>query len=298
MRSYQMNIRKDALRELAMRRTQLVQALACPENSQVPHHTLGKTIFPPVRQPSMYGRGTRGEVHCNKAGGLVHHESAVERDFFRIMEWDYTVDTFAVQPFKVQYERPNGRASHYTPDCFAISDKFFVGSASKYEPTAFEIKTRDDLRADWAELKPKLRAGRSFLVESGFRFRILTEDRIHPIFLTNINFLLKFRGPRFLLRSRAEALIIDRLMRYVKRKNDDFTPRELLDQFTGPEPREQVIPWMWNLYADYVLQCDLLTPLTLDTVSWRCGDAGEGIQNCGFPDKRADWRQPENDWRR
>jgi hypothetical protein len=259
---------------------------------------LGKTIFPAVREASKYGRGGRGEVHCYKAGGLVQHESVAERDFFRLMEWDYTVDTFVAQPFKIPSKLPNGRASHYTPDCFAISYKFFQGKSPKYDPTAFEIKTKEELREDWGDLKPKLRAGRSFLGESGFRFRILTEDRIHAVFLTNITFLLRFRGPRFMLRTPAEGLMVDDLMRYVKRSNDDFTPRELLDRVSGVAPREQVIPWIWNLYADYVLQCDLRTPLTLDTVSWRCGDAGIGFANCGFPDSRADWRQPEYDWRR
>jgi len=247
----------------------------------------------------MYGRGNTGEVHCYKAGGLVHHESAVERDFFRIMEWDYTVDTFVVQPFQVPYKRADGRPTTYTPDCFAISYKLFIGTAPKYEPTAFEIKTRDDLRENWEDLKPKLRAGRNFLAEGGFRFRLLTENRINQVFLTNITFLLKFRGPRFMLRTPAEAKVIDRLMAYIRGKSDaDFTPREVLDNYGGPETREQVIPWMWNLYADYVLHCDLLVPLTLDTVSWRRGDAGEGFANAGSPDFRADWRQPENDWRR
>lgn len=298
MRTYQMNIRDEALRELSAKRKRLVDVLECPRDLEVPRHMLAKTIFPPVREPSLYGRGNRGSVHCFKAGGLVAHESGVERDFFRIMEWDYTVDTFVAQPFKVPYRRPNGRNSHYTPDCFVMSDSFFRGKARIYEPTAFEIKTKQELEEDWDDLKPKFRAARSFLRESGFRFRLLTEDRIHPVFLTNISFLLNYRGTMYMRRKPNERTIVERFLQVVKQSNSDFTPNYLLSKACDLAPREQLIPWIWNLYADYVFQCDLLTPLTLDTVSWRCGEAARDIANCGFPSKRPDWRQPENDWRR
>lgn len=118
--------------------------------------------------------------------------------------------------------------THYTPDCFAISSQLFSESGSKYAPTAFEIKTKEQLDEEWSELKPKLRAARSFLAESGFRFRILTEDRIHPQLLKNVEFLLGYRGPRFMLRTKKEEEIVERLMWAVKRSNDDFTPRDLL----------------------------------------------------------------------
>lgn len=226
------------------------------------------------------------------------HESDIERKFYQLMEWDYTVDTFVAQPFKVPYRLPSGKMSYYTPDCLAISSGLFSEAGVKYAPTAFEIKTKDELEEKWSELKPKLRAARSFLAESGFRFRILTENQIQPQFLKNVEFLLGYRGPRFMLRSKKEEEIVERLMWAVKRSNDDFTPRDLLDRVSNVAAREDIIPWMWNLYADYVFQCDLLVPLTLDTVSWRVGDAGAHMLNFGTASDRPDWRQPANDWRR
>jgi len=274
-----------------------VQALAS-SNGTPARNKIGASIFPMVRQPSTSNRGAKGHVHCFKAGGHVPHESDVERKFYQLMEWDYSVDTFVVQPFKVPYRLSNGRVSQYTPDCFTISSDVFVNDGPKFAPTAFEIKTKEQLEEEWSELKPKLRAARSFLGESGFRFRILTEDRIHPQFLKNVEFLLGYRGPRFMNRSAMDREIVERLIWAVKRSNDDFTPRDLLQRVSDVAAREDVIPWMWNLYADYVFQCDLLVPLTLDTVSWRVGDAGGDILNLGAADDRADWRQPENDWRR
>lgn len=292
-----MNIREAAIEELRLRRQRLVQALASL-NGAPARNKIGASIFPMVRQPSTSNRGAKGHVHCFKAGGHVPHESDVERKFYQLMEWDYSVDTFVVQPFKVPYRLSNGRVRQYTPDCFAISSDVFVNDGPKFAPTAFEIKTKEQLEEEWSELKPKLRAARSFLGESGFRFRILTEDRIHPQFLKNVEFLLGYRGPRFMSRSAKDREIEERLIWAVKRCNDDFTPRDLLLRVSDVAAREDVIPWMWNLYADYVFQCDLLVPLTLDTVSWRVGDAGGDILNLGAADDRADWRQPENDWRR
>ena len=293
-----MNIREAAIEELTLRRLRLEQSLASTNNTTIPRNKVGSTIFPMVRQPSNSNRGAKGHVHCYKAGGHVPHESDIERKFYQLMEWDYTVDTFAVQPFKVPYKRPSSRMSFYTPDCLAISSNLFVDSEVKYAPTVFEIKTNEELAEEWAELKPKLRAARSFLAESGFRFRLLTENQIHPHFLKNIEFLLGYRGPRFMLRSKNEEQIVEELMWAVKRSNEDFTPRDLLTRVGNVAPREDVIPWMWNLYSDYVFQCDLLVPLTLDTVSWRVGDAGANMLNFGTTSTRPDWRQKANDWRR
>jgi hypothetical protein len=299
LRTYQMNIREAALLDLRFRRGKLLEALSCPPGTETPREKFASSIFPPVRSPSPSAWGTQGHVFCFKAGGLVPYDSLVERNFYVLMEWDYTIDTFVAQPFKIPYSRPNGRIAHYTPDCFCISYSVLEAQSPRYAPTAYEIKTKKELEEDWPALKPKLRAARSFLSESGFRFRLLTEDRINPVFLENIEFLLGFRGPRFMLRTKHEGQIIKAIMEVVKDLNDgDFTPRFLLEKVSGLAAREHLIPWVWNLYADYVLQCDLLKPLTLDTVSWRVGDSGESMQNCGALCYRADWRRPENDWRR
>lgn len=246
----------------------------------------------------MYGRGTTGELFCFKAGGMVAYESALERDFYRVMEWDYTVDSFAAQPYKVPYRLASGGVGTYTPDCIVLSAKFWLGDATKYNPTAYEIKFSQDFREQWPDNKLKLRSAYGFMHESGVRFKLLTESRLNPVFVENITFLLGFRGTRYLNRTEREGRLVEAIMEAVRPIENGFTPRQVLSAVEGLAPRAQVIPWLWNLYTDYVFQCDLFTPLTLDTVSWRCGAAGLIHANCGGPDKRADWRQPENDWRR
>ena len=299
MLTYQMNIREQALQDFAKRRSRLFASLETPsDGAGATRHQAARQCFPAVRTPSLYSNGMRGKLHCFKAGGLIEHESALERDFYRLMEWDYGVDTFVAQPFKVPYKLKSGRNSHYTPDCFVISSDDVRGESGFYAPTAYEIKERSELDEKWPEIKHKLKAARSFLSESGFRFRLLTEDRIHPVFLKNIEFLLEFRGPRFLFRSLLTNEIVERLFTVAESAKGDFTPRYLLERTSDLAAQEEIIPWLWNLYTDYVFQCDLLVPLSLDTVSWLCGHAGRGMTNVGFPSKRPDWRHPDNDWRR
>ena len=233
------------------------------------------------------------------------HESAVERDFYRIMEWDYSVETFAVQPMSLPYPRPTGRMGKYTPDCLVVSYKpyaTYVNWGGRFAPTVYEIKTRESLADEWPTLRPKLKAARRLLADAGYRFKLLTEDRINPVFLTNITFLLRFRGPRFLYRNASDRAIQATLAHTLNKSKRfsmvDFTPRDLLDSVDHCAPRELIIPWLWNLYAEYVIQCDLFRPLTLDTVSYHGGWTEPNTENIGFPCCRPDWRQPENDWRR
>ena len=61
MRSYMINIRKQLVDDLAHRREKLVYALRCPADQEIPKHQLAASIFPPVREPSLYGRGNRGQ---------------------------------------------------------------------------------------------------------------------------------------------------------------------------------------------------------------------------------------------
>ena len=104
----------------------------------------------------------------------------------------------------------------------------------------------------------------------------------------------ELKWPSGLQRTRLQQVIVDDLHEWMLEAKRPFTPYELLDAVGGRYcPREEVIPWMWHLYAEYVIQCDILRPMKMDTISWRCGDCG-----VGFPADEPDWRHPENDWRR
>lgn len=296
MRRYQEAMYEVAKRRLALKVREAERMLECDPGRETP--LAARALFPPLRQPSQYSRGTMGETYCYKAGGLVPHESALERDFYSVMEWDYTVDFFVAQACRVPYRKPTGDMGSFFPDCLVFSDKPFKGKAAKYAPTVYEIKSNAELDQGDPELLAKLDAAATFLKACGLRFQVLNEVLIDPTYLENIKFLLGFCGPRFFMRKPEESRIVAQIMRVVYPVEQEFTPEMILKSLEGLAPREQIIPWIWNLYSDYVFQCDLLKPLSLQTKSWRCGDAGDHMANCGLPDKRADWRQPENDWRR
>lgn len=296
MRKYRDAIRETLRLEKAEKLYRVRKVLSCTRDRETP--AAARAEMPPQRQPSLYSHGHMGTIQSFKAGGAVDYESEVERSFFRIMEWDYTVDFFVAQPCSVPIQLPSEKLGRYTPDCMVISSPLFVREGEKYKPTVYEIKQQADLGNELRAMRPRLRTAIGFLRDAGFRFKLLTDSKINETFLANITFLLEFRGTRFMYRMREEGDIVQAIMDAVYEVQDGFNPEYILSKLEGNFPRENVIPWIWNLYADYVFHCDLLKPLTLRTLSWQSGDAADDMGNFGMPDYKADWRQPENDWRR
>lgn len=293
MLKYQGFIYELATREYNDRQQFLLERAEAESAGRLSSFEPSRPRFKPVRQPSTSGTSNTGQFLSYKAGGLVPYDSILERDFYKVMEWDYGIESFKVQPVKIPYRKVDGRHGEYVPDVLVYQDKLFRKDWPSFCPTVYEIKPRAVLKEEWDEVKPKLRAGRDFCRKAGFRFRLLTDAELNHDYLANISFLLRFRGPRFVQRSRTEAAIVKSLMDEMLCGDEFFTPNSLLDRVEGRvAPRMRVIPWMWHLYSDYIIQCDMLTPMSMDTISWRCGDGGRGGPS------RPDWRRIENDWRR
>ena len=295
MRTHSKFIRELAIKEIASRRRIHAERTQAELSGRLDTFEPSQPRFVPVRQPLISPTSPTGQLLCYKALGLVPYESLLERDFYRLIEWDYSIDRMEVQPVKIPYRKASGRSGLYVPDVAVYPYRIFRNRTPVDRPTIYEIKPRALLREQWPENRLKFRAARAFCKDAGFRFRLLTDAELNPAFIDNITFLLRFRGPRFYQRTPLEQIIVDDLHEWMwEQSNRPFTPNDLLGAIGGRYcPREQVIPWMWHLYSDYVIQCDMLKPMKMDTISWRCGDSG-----VGFWSDLPDWRQPENDWRR
>ena len=105
-----------------------MQALASADGTAASRNKIGSTIFPLVRQPSNSNRGVKGHVHCYKAGGHVPHESDIERKFYQLMEWDYTVDTFAIDLCSHVQQRHVSQRNQS-----ALNASFFFGNARQHK---------------------------------------------------------------------------------------------------------------------------------------------------------------------
>ncbi len=188
-------------------------------------------------------------------------ESSLERDLLIQLDFDLNVARFEEQPLRVPFVDKAGRPHSYTPDIL-IFYRTDIVPAKGMPPVLAEVKYRQDLFANWKELKPKFIAARAFAREREWRFRILTEIEIRTPYLENAKFLRQYR--------RVES-DWDRVHLLLDTLNElrATTPNALtLACFKDPMNRAELIPMLWKLVAQCRIGCDLNLPLTMETPIW------------------------------
>lgn len=215
----------------------------------------------PVRKVPRSHRNVTGRLASQKAVGDVEYESPLERDFYTLLEFDSTVQSYEVQPVRIDYVDENGVARHYTPDALVKYEKRGRGEKPR-PPVLFEVKPREHLVDQWREIRRKVRAARAYARERGWRFRLVTERHIRTPYLENARFLLPYMRQRTDMA--AEMLLLDRL-----RELRSTDPETLLAAaYFDPANRELLIPSLWKLIAYGKVECDLGLPLTMASRIW------------------------------
>lgn len=239
--------------------------------------------------------GATGAIASYKAMRLLPFSDALERDLLTLMEWDYAIDSIDWKPVDVLWEDACGHRQRLTPHVL-VRPARYLRTNPKRKDTVFCIVSAQELRAHLGWWKQAIREAREQVKPMGWRFQLLSDCCVNPVYAANARFLLRFRGPQFqIFFSRKRLAIRDAVWDTVRRLRERgrFTPRELLAEI--PErlgTRTQILQMILSHYATYMIQCDLLQPFGLDTPSWACGDGGWGFQS------DPDWKQPENDWYR
>lgn len=100
-------------------------------------------------------------------GRSLWSESPLEKDFFRLLEFDADVASFQPQPLQIHYTQ-GGERRIYTPDVLVT-----YRDGSK---TVFEVKP-DEVAAA-AEFQLLFRVARSICADSGFGFRLALESEV------------------------------------------------------------------------------------------------------------------------
>lgn len=210
----------------------------------------------PTRSIPKNRRSVTGRVASAKLGRAAEFESTLERDLLTLLEFDPQVLGYEEQPVTISYTTSDGSKHTYTPDVLIT----YCGNLVRREPKRFElveVKYRADLFADWRVLKPKLRAGRAYARERGWRFVILTEREIRTPRLQNARFLL---GYRTLDPDRRDASLVVGALRH----SPGLAANQLLDVISADRwRRAELIPILWHLVASGVVEVDLSLPLTM-----------------------------------
>lgn len=131
----------------------------------------------------------RGLLSSSKSVGAAMYESALERDYLMLLEFDRTVKQFEVQPIKIDMRGQPGYR-HYRPDVLV---EFELGQG---RPWLVEVKYEEELQANWAELKPRFRAAIRLCKQLGWIFHLVTERHVRTTLLDNVKFLRDFRNLR------------------------------------------------------------------------------------------------------
>lgn len=150
----------------------------------------------PVRKIGIgYGGSLRGTIPSQKIGSrVVRVESALERSFCLLQEFDLNVSCYGEQPVSIAYLGSDGRPHRYTPD-FLVEYHDLTR-----RPILVEVKYRAELVAKAVELATKFAAAHSYAAGHGWEFRVYTELEIQTALLGNARLLLRFRSlsPRIL----------------------------------------------------------------------------------------------------
>lgn len=205
-------------------------------------------------------RNVTGVAASKKADG-AYFESTLERDLLTLLEFDLMVDSFEVQPIRVNWYDENNKTRTYTPDVLVFYRKD-IESVANRKPLLIEVKYREDLKKDWANLKPKFLAAVRYAKSRGWRFKLLTEVEIRTTYMENAKFLLPYLHQY--IDDAFEIKIFDKL-----KDMREATPESIIKAiFKDKWNQAELIPTIWQMIAQRKIGTDLSAPLTMTSAVW------------------------------
>lgn len=191
-------------------------------------------------------------------GRTAGFDSSLERDWLILLDFDWRIRALREQPFTIHYEA-GGRHHRYTPDLQADFD-----DGQRQWTVIYEVKLRDDLRAQWTQYRDRFAAASRHCRDRGWRFRVVTERQIRTPRLKNATFLRRYRA------APAQPALQQALLGALAAAGS-ATPQALLDAAApaGGEQRNQALGELWRLVANRHIQTDLRHPLSMRSALWK-----------------------------
>lgn len=216
----------------------------------------------PVRNIPPNRRSLTGAIASNKQGRLVGSESSLERDLLILLDFDLDVAGYEEQPVRIRYQDIEGHKRTYTPDVLVYYRDNNNLPSPLSSPLLCEVKYRDDLRRNWLEIKPKIRAARSYAREHSWRFQVITEREIRTPYLENAKFLRQYR------RIPTDWEQVNLLLEMMRELREADPETLLLAIFKDRWNRAQLMPMLWQLISNKMIGADLTRPVTMKSRIW------------------------------
>lgn len=188
------------------------------------------------------------------------YESLLERDFLTLLRFDRTVESFVTQSVTLPYSL-NGARRTYTPDVLVKYKPDSMGKTRKI--TLYEVKPEEYANDPDDELAAKFAAANLYCVDRDWIFEVVSEPEIQTPRLRNADFLLRF------LDRRCDPGHVKLLLEQLRLWNGCATPHALLAGiYRSPESRAHLLPDLWGMVAQGVVQTDLDAELTMSSEIW------------------------------
>jgi hypothetical protein len=214
-----------------------------------------KLVSGPVRRIGIQSRSITGTMPNGN-----RYESALERDFMLLLQFNAAVDIYTPQPVTISYQDRNSARHRYTPDGLVEWRQDLPVDDPR--PILVEIKYRKAFEGAWREWRSRFRAARDFAVERGWTFDVYTEREIRTPFLDNVRFLLPYMHRNSA--PEAEECVLTELARRAESE-----PRELIHALGRDKwAQATLLPLLWKLLAERKIGCDFGRPLTMQSPIW------------------------------
>ncbi|WP_168710445.1 TnsA endonuclease N-terminal domain-containing protein [Panacagrimonas perspica] len=167
-----------------------------------------------------------------------------------------TIESIQAQEIVLRYTNAKGHATKYTPECLVR----FRGDIGR-KPMLVEVKTREDLKTQWAELRARFRIATGHARRNGWIFRIYTDAEIRTPYLTTIRGLRLHRTHHFAADEQARIAA-----HLIARPGLSF--RNALSELERwwPDSRAENLSRLYNLICGGQIEADLFKPIGYDTV--------------------------------
>lgn len=211
----------------------------------------------PVRKIPLKYSSLSGVKNFKSSSKSYSFESGLEADYIELLEFDNKVSHFEEQPYLIEYMHEN-RMCKYTPD-FLVH---FV--ENRKSPILVEIKYTKDLIAKKEILKPKFDAAKSFALDLGYDFKVITEKEIRTPYLNNAKFLNRYKFQEENIHNPKVDYVI-KMVSTLK----NTTPLELITACSKVKEQQAIYLYtLWYCIANKWISCDLEKPLNMNSNIW------------------------------
>jgi len=193
-----------------------------------------------------------GYFKSYKNQNQIAFESVLERNFYLLLEFDITVESYCEQPFTLYYDL-FGKRTKYTPDSLVT----YVDQSQK----VYEIKYIKEIN-DNKELQNKIELLHNVISEQKFLpFAVFTDNDFNDIYLKNAQFLYPFA---FLEPDDKYMSKINNLLHGLTK---NISIQELLNLLSSKKQDHLIyLPYIWHIIFNNINLVDMNHKLTMNTI--------------------------------